>query len=60
MNLIIEIVLKVLSNTQVMFSFLMAVTTTQDLLTSLPLNPGSPALPDKPVLPLSPLTPSFP
>lgn len=37
-----------------------AVTTTQDLLTSLPLNPGSPGLPGKPIDPLSPLVPSFP
>lgn len=39
---------------------IVAVTATQDLLTSLPLNPGSPGLPGNPVLPFSPLEPSFP
>lgn len=39
---------------------IITVTTTQDLLTSLPLNPGSPGLPGNPISPLSPLEPSCP
>lgn len=39
---------------------IISVATTQDLLTSLPLNPGSPGLPGNPIFPLSPLEPSCP